>query len=383
MILMNLITSMLVMGAIGAFLGASTNHLAIKMLFRPYNPVFIGKWQLPFTPGLIPKRRDQLAISLGETVTKYLLTPEMFRKKFMSSEVHQTVLNFVQEKVEQEVFHSNKTIQQWVDLAGVQNLSTTVENKVDDVIVMQFESMKNTLSTKSINELLPLEIQKLVENKIPVVIEQILLKGEDYFTSEAGTATIKNMLDDFLSSKGSFGGMIQMFVGDGTAIVEKIQKELVKFLQAPGTTQLLETMITSEWDKLKQLPVMDFLTEIEFEPMIENVQGYVKQQLAIETRLDKTIRDYWPQGNDWAKQTFIPKLVDNGFKQASNKLEGVLHKLNIKELVREQVDSFPVQQLEDLVLGISKKELRMITYLGGFIGAFIGIIQGLLVFFTN
>lgn len=380
---MNLLTSIIVMALIGALLGASTNHLAIKMLFRPYNPIFIGKWQLPFTPGLIPKRRDQLAVSLGETVTKYLLTPETFHKKFFSPEVRNAVLNLVQEKAEKEVFKNDKTIQQWLEVTGFSHLPNEMEHKIDGIIVEQFENIKNTLSSKAINELLPQDIQLVIERKIPQAIDSILEKGEEYFLSGAGEIMIRNMMDDFLSSKGSFGGMIQMLVGDSKSLVSKIQRELIGFLRAPGTKNSLTVIFSNEWDKLKQRPAMDFLTEIEFDPIIVNVQDYVKKQLAIDTRLDKTIEDYWPEGNDWARNTMIPKLVEKGFTQAEGKLADVLERLNLKEVVREQVDSFPVEQLENLVLGISKKELKLITYLGGVIGGLVGIVQGIFVFFTN
>ena len=46
---------------IGAIIGYFTNYIAVKMLFRPYYPKRIGKWQLPFTPGIIPKRQKALA----------------------------------------------------------------------------------------------------------------------------------------------------------------------------------------------------------------------------------------------------------------------------------------------------------------------------------
>ena len=39
---------------IGGIIGLITNGLAIKMLFRPYKEIYIGKFRLPFTPGLIP-----------------------------------------------------------------------------------------------------------------------------------------------------------------------------------------------------------------------------------------------------------------------------------------------------------------------------------------
>lgn len=78
----NFIVTLLFMAFIRYAIGGVTNHLAIKMLFRPYKAIYIKNWRLPFTPGLIPKRRDELAKQLGLTVVNYLLTPETFRKSF-------------------------------------------------------------------------------------------------------------------------------------------------------------------------------------------------------------------------------------------------------------------------------------------------------------
>ena len=58
---------------IGAVIGYCTNYIAVKMLFRPYRPIRIGKWTLPFTPGVIPKRKPELAHAVGNAVGKSLL----------------------------------------------------------------------------------------------------------------------------------------------------------------------------------------------------------------------------------------------------------------------------------------------------------------------
>ena len=49
--------------AIGAVIGYCTNYGAVKMLFRPLTPIRIGKFTLPFTPGVIPKRKKELALN--------------------------------------------------------------------------------------------------------------------------------------------------------------------------------------------------------------------------------------------------------------------------------------------------------------------------------
>ena len=126
---------------------------------------------------------------------------------------------------------------------------------------------------------------------------------------------------------------------------------------------------------------MDFLKDIRFEQILTKLQTYVKEQLAVEERLNYPIAHYWPGGNSWMKETVIPQAIEKAFVKAEDKLEDVLKRLNLQEVVREQVDSFPVSKLEELVLGISKREFKMITVLGAVLGGLIGIVQGLIVYF--
>ncbi len=59
---------------VGAFIGYLTNKVAIKMLFRPLNPWRIFGLRLPLTPGVIPAKRGELAVNIGEMVGEHLLT---------------------------------------------------------------------------------------------------------------------------------------------------------------------------------------------------------------------------------------------------------------------------------------------------------------------
>ena len=57
---------------IGLIIGYVTNNIAIKMLFRPLKPVYIGKRRVPFTPGLIPKEKERIAKTIGGVVSTEL-----------------------------------------------------------------------------------------------------------------------------------------------------------------------------------------------------------------------------------------------------------------------------------------------------------------------
>ena len=63
---------------LGAVIGFVTNAVAIRMLFRPYREWrFLGV-RVPFTPGIIPRQRYKLAESIGQMVSKELLTADTF-----------------------------------------------------------------------------------------------------------------------------------------------------------------------------------------------------------------------------------------------------------------------------------------------------------------
>ena len=133
--------------------------------------------------------------------------------------------------------------------------------------------------------------------------------------------------------------------------------------------------------KIQRSTSYGLLQDVQFDPILSKLQVYVKEQLAISERLNQPISYYWPEGNEWAKYTVIPQVIEKAFVKAEEKLEDVLKRLNLQEVVREQVDSFPVEKLEELVLGISKREFKMITVLGAVLGGLIGIVQGLIVYF--
>ena len=77
------IIRLLLMILIGGFIGYITNKLAIKMLFRPVNPINLGLFTLQ---GVFPKRKDQMAESLADTIERELLSKDVLASKLLSEE---------------------------------------------------------------------------------------------------------------------------------------------------------------------------------------------------------------------------------------------------------------------------------------------------------
>ena len=69
---------------VGAAIGYVTNAIAIKMLFRPLTEKRILGLKVPLTPGIIPRQRHQLAVSIGRMVSEKLLTEDSLRGQLYS-----------------------------------------------------------------------------------------------------------------------------------------------------------------------------------------------------------------------------------------------------------------------------------------------------------
>lgn len=91
--------SFLVSPAVGAAIGYLTNALAVKMLFRPYSEKRIGRLRLPFTPGVIPRRRKALARALGDAVGRQLVTQSDLREAILSDTALDALTDLVLESI--------------------------------------------------------------------------------------------------------------------------------------------------------------------------------------------------------------------------------------------------------------------------------------------
>ena len=83
---------------VGGIIGYFTNDIAIRMLFRPYRPIFVGNYQLPFTPGVIPRNQGKLAKRISDSIMGTLLTPDELQgiaRRFLQVERVQGALLWV------------------------------------------------------------------------------------------------------------------------------------------------------------------------------------------------------------------------------------------------------------------------------------------------
>ena len=61
----------------------------------------------------------------------------------------------------------------------------------------------------------------------------------------------------------------------------------------------------------------------------------------------------------------------------------VEEKINFKEIMLEKMENFSLKEIEDIILRVSKEELKHIEIIGGILGAVIAIFQFVLMLVIN
>lgn len=378
---MNFVGMLLFMAFIGAAIGGITNDLAIRMLFRPLKPIYLWGKRLPFTPGLIPKRREDLAIQLGRTVVDHLLTAEGIRSKFKEPGFIKDMESWARSEV-LVILNSQKTISQWLEGFGVSRAEEKLKEKLNAFIEERYEELLGQARSKTMGETLPGELLLKIDSKIPEFSAYILNKGLSYFESNEGRSRLSMMIQDFLENLGSLGNMVQMFISNDT-IVNSVQPELIKFLSHDGTQNMLTQLLDQEWDKVKSWEVGTLEEKVGREQLLSFLKTQINEQIPYKNWLQSSVEDLSESYHELILETLIPKAIKMVTDFIDNRIEEMMKRLHLSEIVRKQVEAFPVERLEVIVLSISSKEFKMITYLGALLGGIIGIVQGLIVYFVG
>ena len=362
---------------IGAAIGAVTNHLAIQMLFRPYKAYYLFGKRVPFTPGLIPRRRDELAKQMGLMVVNHLLTPEGIKKRLVSDAAKTQALR-VGEQLIQKLSLSEVTVKEALEKAGMKRPEKAADAWISSWTDDKLNELFRQYGHQSLKELVPIEVQEKLEEKIPMISGYILSRSVRYFESDEGKIRLGNMIDDFLKERGMLGSMVQMFLGN-SSLADRVLPELLKFLRNEETNKLLSDLLKNEWGKLREYTFNEADEKWNAKALIFSLKRRMLQAFSTAPFFNNTIGTLTVRYESELTQQMLPALLDKLLEGISSNLESVLKRLRLEEIVKEQVDQFPVERLEEMVLSISKKEFKMITYLGGLLGGMIGAIQALFV----
>lgn len=151
------IIRLILLVCVGGVIGYTTNRLAIKMLFRPVNPVRI----LFFTiQGVFPKRKDQMAVSLAGIIEKELLSTEVIMDKILSPEKIDELKGIVKESLGSKV---ESMLPPMVKMFMGSNPSEMINNLIDKEGDGILDGLIEDIKEKGMNDL---NVYEIVKEKI-------------------------------------------------------------------------------------------------------------------------------------------------------------------------------------------------------------------------
>lgn len=142
---------------VGAVIGWITNVLAITLLFRPYQPVkFLG---LTFH-GVIPKRRNEIAASIAETIEEELIDTtrllESVNDPLLKEHLAAHVINLVRVKGEQRMpLFLPDSVRELIVESIVKIVKEEIEDSLDELLEYALDKAAEYI-----------DISKMVEEKI-------------------------------------------------------------------------------------------------------------------------------------------------------------------------------------------------------------------------
>ena len=139
---------------ISAAIGWFTNYLAVKMIFRPYKSIKILGINIQ---GLIPRRQNEMADSIGQTVEKELISPNDIKNILNKKDVHQDIHRVIEEQLDiflQNKLSENPMIAMFIQgEAGLQikkSLLTHLENELPNYMELLLEAVEKHMDFSAI-----------------------------------------------------------------------------------------------------------------------------------------------------------------------------------------------------------------------------------------
>ena len=393
----------------GSIIGYFTNDIAIKMLFRPYKPIYIGKYKLPFTPGLIPSNQKRLAQKISDTIMGSLLTPTELQKlaqRLLKTErVESAILWLLQLALEQ--VQSDKEQKTAKVLANIlrdlfsQSLPRLLKvlsrkedfleaqiNQIFDQILLDFqltEAQARQFSDWILGLVVPPDVMRraiidfLTDRNIQIIDEGFREKTSGTYWVVANLFGVRNSLI-----------RLRSFCIDEPEITNARLKELIFSLEIRNrirdwlqnlSLQNLPVATVRQLRKTTRRTVIDYIQNrgIDFLQNLgdsvewENIAAILLKRLRSSEAVNSSLKVVSQE---------LALILDRYLERDLEKLVAqMIPILSIDQVIIDRVMATSPKDLELAIQGIVKNELQAIVNLGGILGFIVGLMQAGILFF--
>ncbi|REJ14578.1 MAG: DUF445 domain-containing protein [Paenibacillaceae bacterium] len=369
---------------VAAFVGALTNHFAIKMLFHPRRALYILGRRVPFTPGLIPKRKDEIAAALGHVVADYLVTADGIREWLRGGAMQEAAAAKIRSWLlarAEEGLTAERLILKFTDRESWEAMRMKWAARGNVLTERWVERLweEGGWKSKRLAELVPGWSEEKAAGWAEDLSDWLTASLREELLSIRGQRTLRNMIDGLLDRTGGWIGVLAGIFVDEDKAAAKLTEVLVEQLESGALREMMRTFIAKKLAEAGDWTLEQAAARLSGE---ENPLPWLKEQalrlLRLEERigeLEKTDVGELLIRHERAWGEALRTIVGAAFDLLDRRLETVVAAFELPQLVQKQVEKFPVEQVERIILSLSGREFRAITWLGALLGGIIGLIQ--------
>lgn len=374
--------------------GWGTNWLAIKMLFKPYNPIKIPglKRNVPFTPGVIAKHKGRFAQSMGRFIGDRLLNQENLQGNFSNNQER------LEQAMQEVLLKDNYAFLNNLLVNHQETISQDLTESFFDIFERQgsfFDAQIQPLLDRNASKTLAvLDLSALAKSIDTYLTKDKTHEGlKGYVQNQAGIwvktdKTLKNLLTE------------NQLNNLKTQVSQWLERELENFSQKLTPSQiwtwvdwsqveeraegflknsLAQLLSDTQEEKLKE-EVFQFLKQkIQSTEVKDRLYQFIDQKLNAEFSPEKNLKDFFggriielleqnlnnilakviEMGNDWMKANrdqIVERVYEDAYKETTlawtykNSIKGTIY-----DLVDKGIPDFFEKEFDSLKLEINAK----------------------------
>lgn len=406
--------------------GWLATEMALWMLFHPYQPIYLPgtKLQLPFTPGILPRGRQNLFQSIADTVTQTLLTEADIQRQAEALVTEENILHCIDaalDSLERELRNREQ-------IRGLYRYGDEVLPALFQQAVSRFlDAVESSgVSADRKRQDVSVAIRERLVDGVAAVLPKLRL---NYHQAEFFTDALFNTL---LTPAYLRHMLVESLTESNILLVEKtlstqiggVKGFLVRFMGVEQTLAQLKTFCQEQPEEAEKR-LTECLDRLEVrERLTERISRFSFADLPEETRLAlmgylgalmrETVSDHRADLEralaSWSGQ--LSRLLVNRVLQLDVKrwlneshpslkpsvavfikrylnrelaliIGNLLPVLGIGCMIVEKLEQFTNAQLEQMIYGICRRELRWLAFLGAFLGFWLGLMSNIINFWLQ
>ncbi|NCN09374.1 MAG: DUF445 family protein [Leptospira sp.] len=366
--------------------GYYTNFLAIKMLFQPKQGKVLG-WE-----GLVPKNKQKIAVSLGNSIQNRLLHPEILMIYIYEKNLVEVGLQKLAKQVDEAIRNDEirakitskivtvlkekgpEIIAQLFDLSedAIKNFAQSPE-EVKKIWNMARNRIFDYIKTQENRQKIAEKVRVVILQEIPRLSTALNDGLEDYLSAKKALGSIGIGVKKLVSfNDEAIAGLLEAFIQDPETsdqfmnMMDQIMDGFQEKLNSPETQEVIMGKLDEWLDQLADYARQNILPK-----GIERLQGYLDDE-----NNWKEIDNYFFRMIDWIKTRLMDFMKsEEGKEYLKVNIGKIVHQINVTRLVETQVMKLDTDDLEKMILDNTGGNLVVIQVLGGVLGMIAGLIQ--------